>query len=239
MVLFGINFNLFYLLLLKRFRDVFRSEELKVYLGIVVASTLLIASNVYKIYGSVGTSLRHTFFQVASIISTTGYGTVDFAQYWPMLSQMLLVLLTILGGCAGSTAGGLKISRMVLLLKTFAQELRHLLHPRSVTTVRLEGAPVDNAIVRSTLVYFVMYVFFIVISTIAISFDGFDFVTTLTAELACFNNVGPGLGKVGPMGNFSEFSPLSKVILSLDMLLGRLEIFPIIVFFSPGSWKKH
>ncbi len=239
MVLFGINFNLFYLILIKRAREAFKSEELRVYLAIVGVTTLLIAANIYNLYGSVATSLRHAFFQVAAIISTTGYGTVDFALLWPSFAQVLLVMLIILGGCAGSTAGGLKISRMMLLLKTFAQEMKRLLHPRAVTTVRLEGAPVDNAIVRSTLVYFVMYIFIIVVSTIMVSLDGFDFTTNLTAGLTCFNNVGPGLGMVGPMGNFSAYSPLSKMVFSLSMLLGRLEIFPIIVFFSPGSWKKN
>ncbi len=239
MVIFGINFNLFYLILIKRIRDVFKSEELRVYLAIVGVTTLLIAANIYHIYSDAATSLRHAFFQVAALISTTGYGTVDFALLWPSFAQALLVMLIILGGMAGSTAGGLKISRMMLLLKTFAQEMKHLLHPRAVTTVRLEGTPVENSIVRSTLSYFVMYIFIIVITTIVVSLDGFDFTTNATAALTCFNNVGPGLGMVGPMGNFSAYSPLSKVVFSFAMLLGRLEIFPIIVFFSPGSWKKN
>lgn len=239
MILFGINFNLFYLILIKRFKEFFKSEELKFYLAIVAVVTLLIAGNIYHIYGSVSTSLRHAFFHTASIISTTGYGSVDYALLWPPFSQILLVLVTLTGACAGSTAGGLKLSRVILLFKTFAQEMKHLLHPRSVTTVRLEGAPVDNALVRSTLVYFVMYVFIMVVSTVVISLDGFDFTTNLTAEITCFNNVGPGLGMVGPMGNFSAYSPLSKMVLTFNMLLGRLEIFPIIVLFSPGSWKKN
>lgn len=239
MVLFGINFNLFYLILIKRFKEFFKSEELKVYLAIVAAVTLLIAGNTYHIYGNVATSLRYAFFHTAAIVSTTGYGTVDYALLWPSFSQALIVLITITGACAGSTAGGLKLSRVMILFKTFAQEMKHLLHPRSVTTVRIEGSPVDNALVRSTLVYFVMYVFIIAVSTIIISIDGFDFATNFTAELTCFNNVGPGLGMVGPMGNFSAYSPLSKMVLAFNMLLGRLEIFPIIVFFSPGSWKKN
>ena len=239
MVLFGINFNLFYLILIRRFKEFFKSEELKVYLAIVATVTLIIAGNIYHIYGNVSTSLRHAFFHTAAIISTTGYGTVDYVALWPALSQALLVLITITGGCAGSTAGGLKLSRVMLLFKTFAQEMKHLLHPRSVTTVRLEGAPVENTVVRSTLVYFVMYIFIIIVSTAVISIDGFDFTTNLTAEITCFNNVGPGLGMVGPMGNFSAFSPFSKMVLTFNMLLGRLEIFPIIVLFSPGSWKKN
>ena len=240
MLIFGINFNLFYFILIKKAKEAFKSEELRTYLMIVLTATLVIAANVYHSYSSVGESLRYSFFQVTSIISTSGYGTADFANLWPTLSQTILVMLIIFGGCAGSTAGGLKISRVMLLLKTFAQEMKRLLHPRSVTTVRLEGSPVDNAIVRSTLVYFVMYVFIIAVSTLLLSIDTFgDFTTNFTAALTCVNNVGPGLGKIGPMDNLSGFSPFSKVVLSLDMLLGRLEIFPIIVFFSPGSWKKN
>ena len=204
----------------------------------VGAATFAIALNIYSIYQNAGISLRHAFFQVSSIMTTTGYATVDFAL-WPSLSQSIIVILIMVGACAGSTGGGLKVSRVLLLLKAFVQEMKHLLHPRSVTTVRLEGRPVENSVVRSTLAYFVIYVFIVVLSTLMISLDGFDLTTNLTAELSCLNNIGPGLGRVGPMENFSGFSPLSKVILSLNMLLGRLEIFPIIVFFSPGSWKKN
>ncbi|MBE6618289.1 MAG: TrkH family potassium uptake protein [Ruminococcaceae bacterium] len=238
MILFGINFNLFYLILIKRTREALRSEELRCYLLVVGAATFAVALNIYSIYQNAGISLRHAFFQVSSIITTTGYSTVDFAL-WPSLSQSIIVILMMVGACAGSTGGGLKVSRVLLLLKAFVQEMKHLLHPRSVTTVRLEGSPVENSVVRSTLAYFVIYVFIVVLSTLMISLDGFDLTTNLTAELSCLNNIGPGLGRVGPMENFSGFSPLSKVILSLNMLLGRLEIFPIIVFFSPGSWKKN
>ncbi len=237
MIIFGINFNLFYFILIKRVKEALKSEELRVYLAIVATATLLIAVNIYSTYKSVATSLRHAFFQVASIISTTGYGTADFT-FWPILSQTVLICVMITGSCAGSTAGGLKISRVILLFKTSVQEFKRLLHPRAITIVRLEGAPVDNSLVRSTLVYFTLYAFIIIISTVLLSFDGFDLVTTVTSELTCFNNVGPGLGKVGPMGNFSEYSAFSKLVLTFNMLLGRLEIFPIIVFFSPGSWKK-
>lgn len=239
MVLFGINFNLFYLILIKRIKDVLKSEELRVYLAIVAGATALIAINIYKLYSSVGASLRYAFFQVAAIISTTGYTTANFALEWPSLSQAIIVVLIVLGGCAGSTAGGLKISRMMLLLKTFAQEIRHLLHPRSVTNVRLEGSTIEGSVVRSTLVYFVMYIFIIVVSTVMVSVDGFDFTTNLTAVLTCFNNVGPSLGDLGIEGNLSAYSSFTKAVLSLVMLLGRLEIFPILVFFSPGSWKKN
>lgn len=238
MLLFGINFNLFYLILIKRAKEALKSEELRCYILVVCASTLAIALDVYSVYKSAGLSLRHALFQVSSIITTTGYATVDFAL-WPALSQSIIVALMIMGACAGSTGGGLKVSRVILLFKAFVQEMKHLLHPRSVTTVRLEGGSVENSVVRSTLAYFAAYSFIAVLSTIMISLDGFDLTTNLTAELSCLNNIGPGLGKVGPMGNFSEFSPLSKMILTFNMLLGRLEIFPIIVFFSPGSWRKN
>ncbi len=238
MLLFGINFNLFYLILIKKAKEAFKSEELKCYIVIVVVATVTIAVNLLGEYGNIATALRTALFQVSSIITTTGYATADFAL-WPALPQSILVLLMIVGACAGSTGGGLKVSRVILLFKTFAQEMKHLLHPRSVTTVRLEGTAVENSIVRNTLVYFSMYIFIIIISTLVISLDGFDFTTNITAEIACFNNIGPGLGTVGPMGNFSAYSPLSKMVLTFNMLLGRLEIFPMIVFFSPGSWKKN
>ena len=242
MLLFGINFNLFYLILIKKAKEAFKSEELRWYIIIVALATLAIAVNILDQldqYENISTALRYAFFQVSSIITTTGYGTADFAL-WPAFSQSILVMLMMIGACAGSTGGGLKVSRVILLFKTFAQEMKHLLHPRAVTTVRLENAAVDNSIVRNTLVYFSLYVFITIISTLIISLDGkFDFTTNITAEIACFNNIGPGLGAVGPMGNFSDYSPLSKIVLTFNMLLGRLEIFPIIVFFSPGSWKKN
>lgn len=238
MLLFGINFNLFYLILIKKAKEAFKSEELRWYITIVAVATLTIAVNILNQYENIATALRYAFFQVASIITTTGYGTADFVL-WPAFSQSILVMLMIIGACAGSTGGGLKVSRIILLFKTFAQEMKHLLHPRAVTTVRLENAAVNNSIVINTLVYFSLYIFITIISTLIISLDGFDFTTNITAEIACFNNIGPGLGMVGPTGNFSAYSPLSKMVLTFNMLLGRLEIFPIIVFFSPGSWKKN
>lgn len=238
MLLFGINFNLFYLILIKKAKEALKSEELRWYLIIAALATVVIAANIFPKYHSLGSSLRYAFFQVSSIITTTGYATADFAL-WPALSQSVLVLLIMTGACAGSTAGGLKISRVILLFKSATQEIKRLLHPRAVTTVRLEGAPVENSLVRNTLGYFAIYIFIIVVSTLLVSVDGFDFTTNITAELACFNNVGPGLSGVGPMSNFSAFSPFSKMVLSLNMLLGRLEIFPIIVLFSPNLWKKN
>ncbi len=238
MLLFGINFNLFYLILIKKAKEALKSEELRWYLVIAALATVVIAANIFHEYHSLGSSLRYAFFQVSSIITTTGYTTADFAL-WPALSQSVLVLLIMTGACAGSTAGGLKISRVILLFKSAKQEIKRLLHPRAVTTVRLEGASVENSLVRNTLGYFAIYIFIIVVSTLLVSVDGFDFTTNITAELTCFNNVGPGLSGVGPMSNFSAFSPFSKIVFSLNMLLGRLEIFPIIVLFSPNLWKKN
>lgn len=238
MLLFGINFNLYYLILIKRAKEAFRSEELRWY-GIIVAfSTLTIAANVMSVYGNIGESLRYAFFQVSSIITTTGYATADFANRWPSYSQCLLVLLMIIGACAGSTGGGLKISRIILIMKFIFQKIRRLLHPRAVTVVRLDGKVVDEETLYDTSVYFMIYIFTICVSTLLLSFDGFDFTTNISAELACFNNIGPGLSLVGPMENYSLYSPFSKMLLSLNMLLGRLEIFPILVLFSPGAWRK-
>ncbi len=239
MLLFGINFNLYYLILVKRAREAFKSEELRVYLLIAAAATLMIAANVYTAYQNAGESLRHAFFQVSSIMTTTGYATADFAVAWPEFSRHVLLLLMIVGACAGSTGGGLKVSRLLLLVKTLGQELRRLLHPRVVTVVRLEGRPVGGEVMRSTLVYFVVYVIIIVVSTLLLSLDRHDFVTNFSAELACFNNIGPGLGLVGPMGNYGVYSAFSKMLLSFNMLLGRLEIFPMLILFSPGLYRRQ
>ncbi len=238
MLLFGVNFNLYYFLLIGQLRETLKSEELRWYAVIVAFSTLVIALNIFSLYGEVGLSLQHAFFQVSSIITTTGYATADFAQHWPQFSQMLLVLLMIVGACAGSTGGGLKISRLILLVKSFFQEIRHIISPRAVRVVRLDGHAVSGETLDSTRVYFVGYMFILFISTLLLSLDGFDFTTNLTAEIACFNNIGPGLGLVGPMGNFSAYSPFSKMLLSVNMLLGRLEIYPILIVFSRAAWRR-
>ena len=240
MLLFGINFNLFYLILIGKAREAVKNEELRWYLIIVGASTLAISANIYLTGNASGIwlSLRQAFFQVSSIITTTGFATADFAL-WPQFSQTLLVLLMIIGACAGSTGGGLKVSRIAILIKTFSQEIKHLLHPRSVTVVRFEKKPIDDVIIRGTLIYFGMYAFIVCVSTLLLSLDGFDFTTNLTAELACFNNIGPGIGAVGPMSNFGAYSAFSKLLLSFNMLLGRLEIMPMLVLFSPGILRRN
>lgn len=238
MFLSGVNFNLYFFLLIRRFRDVLKSEELRAYLILCGVSTALIAANVFHIYKNVGDTLRITFFQVTSIMSTTGFSTVDF-NLWPEFSQTVLVILTIIGACAGSTAGGLKVSRALILFKNIWRELKHILHPRSVIVTRLDGEALSDETCRSAANYFSLYALLIAVCTVVLSFDGFDLTTNFTATLACINNVGPGLGLVGPLGNFSIFSPLSKLTLTFSMLLGRLEIIPLVILLSPTTWKKR
>lgn len=238
MLLFGINFNLYYFLLLKHFKDAFLSEELIAYLGIVAASTLAIAANIRQMYDGFGAALRAAFFQVSTIITTTGYATADF-NLWPSFSRVLLVTLMFVGACAGSTAGGLKVSRVIILLKSAVREVRHTLHPHAVTTVRFEGKALDDKTVRGAGVYLSVYVMLFAVSVLLLSIDGFDPVTTFTAVTACINNIGPGLEVVGPMGSFAEFSPWCKWLLSFDMLAGRLELFPMLALFVPDTWRKR
>ena len=238
MLLFGVNFNLYYFLLIRRFRDVFRSDELRLYLIFVFASVAAIAANIVHIYGSVLTSLRHAFFQVSSIITTTGFATVDFNQ-WPSFSKAVLVALMFIGACAGSTGGGIKVSRILILLKAARSNMRKMLHPNAVATVRLEGKPLPESVVNGTYLYFTVYMMVFLASFLLLSLDGFDLITTVTAVVACFNNIGPGLELVGPMGNFSQFSPLGKLLLAFDMLAGRLELFPMLLLFSPSIWKRR
>ncbi len=238
MILFGINFNLFYLMIARKFAQAFKSEELWTYLGIIASSVLVITINIYSLYGNVMTSIRYASFQVASIITTTGYATADFAQ-WPYLSQMILLLLMILGACAGSTGGGIKTARVVILVKSVRREMKRLVHPRSVSVVRMEGKVVEEETVQGVHTYLLFYTAILFVSVLLIALNGFDVTTTVSSVLACLNNVGPGLGEVvGPTGNFSTLSYFSKVVLSLDMLIGRLEIFPILLLVIPSLWKK-
>ncbi len=237
MILFGVNFNLYYLILLGKGLEALKSEELHWYLGVVVFSAVSIALNLGRAYGDFFHNLRYSFFQVASIISTTGYGTADF-NLWPTYSKWLLVLLMFFGACAGSTGGGLKFSRILILGKSIRLELRKQLRPHSVSIERLEGKPIGEATIHSTLVFFACYLFLFFLGTVIVSTDGLDLTTTFTSVVACLSNIGPGLELVGPMGSYIMFSPLSKIVLSLLMLLGRLEIFPILMLFSPRVWKK-
>lgn len=237
MLLFGINFNLFYLFLVKQFKRVFKSEELWTYLGVVGVSIILITLNIYPMVESVGTALRQAGFQVASIITTTGFVTADFGQ-WPSMSQMIIVALMFLGACAGSTGGGLKVGRMIILVKAAFRELRRAINPNRVKAIKLDGAVVEKDVVITTSTYFVIYMFIIGVSALILTVDNFDFTTTVTAVITCINNVGPGLALVGPVENFADFSSLSKLVLSANMLIGRLEIFPIIILFMRSTWKR-
>ena len=240
MMLFGINFNLYYLMLIKRFRYVLRSTELWVYLGIICVSTIIITSNVMPIYGTISESIRQSFFQVSSIITTTGYATTDF-DLWPTLSKTLLVTLMFIGSCAGSTGGGIKVSRLVIAVKTVFKDIKKMLHPRSVGSVKFEGKTLDSQTINGVSVYFTVYFILFFVIFILLSFEtgeAFDFETNFTATAACFNNIGPGLAAVGPTSNFAAYSPFSKIVLSIAMLLGRLEIFPILLVFTPVFWKR-
>ena len=238
MMLFGLNFNLFFLLILKRFRTAFQSEELWTYVGIVFCSTALICWNIRPLFPSFSESLRQAFFQVTTISSTTGFSTADF-NTWPTLSRMILVLLMFIGAGAGSTAGGLKVSRLVLLFKNYRQVVRHLLHPRAVTSVRFEGKPVDSSTLTSVNNYFALYIGLFVGFWFLVSFQpGYDGVSNFTAVAACYNNIGPGLNLVGPAANYAGYAPVFKVLLSLAMLFGRLELYPMLITLSPGVWMK-
>jgi len=238
MLLFGVNFNLYYFLLIRRFRDVFRSEELWAYLAIVGAAVAAIAADIYHLYGSVAQSLRYSFFQVSSIITTTGYGTTDF-NLWPTFSKGILVTLMFIGACAGSTGGGIKVARIVILAKASWGDMRKMLHPNAVATTRFEGKSLTDRQIRSVHLFLTVYILVFVASFLLLSLQQFDLVTTFTALTACINNIGPGLEMVGPMGNFSQFSWWAKLLLSFDMLVGRLEIFPMLLLFAPSIWKRR
>lgn len=237
MLLFGVNFSLYHLILIGRIKNAIRSEELHVYIGIVAATVAMIAVNTLSIYQNVGLTLRNAFFQVSSIITTTGYSTVDFNR-WPAFSRMILLLLMMIGACAGSTGGAMKVSRVVILFKGARQEVRRLLHPRAVTVVRMEGQPVNSGLLRATLIFFVMYIACLAIGTLLLSLGEPDFETNFTAAVACLGNIGPGFAKVGATGNYGFYSGASKVLLSLEMLAGRLELFPIILLFSPATYRR-
>ena len=238
MLLFGVNFNLYYFLLVKRFKDVFRSEELRAYLGIVTAAVVAIAVDIAHIYGSVSQSLRYSFFQAASIITTTGFATADF-NTWPEFSRAVLVVLMFIGACAGSTGGGVKVARIIILVKSSLAEMRKMLHPNAITTVRFEGKPLTERSVRGVHVFISVYLLVFSGSFLLLTLEGFDLVTTFTALAACINNIGPGLEVVGPMGNYAQFSPAAKLLLSFNMLVGRLEIFPMLLLFAPSIWKRR
>ncbi len=236
MLLFGINFNLYYLILLRRIKSVIRSEELWFYLGIVAVSVAAITADVYPIYNSLSESIRHSVFQVSSIITTTGYGIVDF-NAWPVLSKAILIILMFFGACAGSTGGGFKLSRIIILLKSIRGNLKKMLHPRAISSVRFEGKKVENETVLGVFNYLTIYIAIFLITLIFISISGqFDFETNFTAVTSCYNNIGPIFSPNSPAASFADYNGISKIIFSFSMLLGRLEIFPIIFLFSPKLW---
>ena len=238
MALFGINFSCYYLLLLGQWKGVFKDEELRLYLLIIAGSILLITLNLRSFYGTLGETVRHVAFQVSSIITTTGFATTDF-DLWPAFSKSILLGLMVIGACAGSTGGGLKCGRLLLLLKSLWRNIRQVVQPRKVLVVRNNSRTVDEKVLDNANAYLSAYVVIVVISYILISLDGFSIGTNVSAVLACFNNIGPGMEAVGPTCNFSGYSSLSKLILILDMLAGRLEIFPILALFARGTWKHH
>ena len=238
MLLFGINFSLYYLLLLGRLKSVFKNAELNLYLAIITISTIVISINISPMYKSVGESIRQAFFQVSSIITTTGYSTTNF-DLWPGLSKSIILVLMLVGACAGSTGGGLKCSRVVILFKAVKRNIEQTLHPRKISVVRVNNTPVMEKTVESTLVYLAIYMFIGFISFLLISVDGYSVETNFSAMLSCFNNIGPGLGYVGLTSNFDNYSMFSKIVLIFDMLAGRLEILPMVCLFSPTAWKHR
>ena len=237
MLLFGVNFSCYYLLMLRQFRGVFRDEELRLYIAIVVCSIGLIVWNLQGFYGSFEETLRHAAFQVASLMTTTGYATTDF-NLWPSFSKTILMSLMVVGACAGSTGGGLKVGRLLLIFKSLRRNIQQVLHPRKVLSVRNNGRIVSEKVLDNTNAYLSAYAIILFLSFLLLSLDGFPTETNFSAVLACFNNIGPGLELVGPTCNFGGFSTLSKLVLILDMLAGRLEIFPILVLFSADTWKR-
>lgn len=237
MILFGINFSVYFLFLNKKFKQGIRSEEVRWYLLIIAASVLFIGFNVRDQFSSIFESLHHALFQVASIITTTGYSTVDF-DTWSSASKTVIVILMFIGACAGSTGGGIKVSRIVIMIKTVKKELAYYIHPRSIKKLQMDGKRIEHEVIRAVNVFLIAYIIIYVASLFIISFDGKDMVTNFTAIAATINNIGPGLGGVGPTANFSHFSALSKVTMMFDMLVGRLEIFPMLLLFAPLTWKK-
>lgn len=237
MILFGINFGLYFLLLSKKIKQAFALEEVRWYLSIILISIFIITLNIRGLYPTLGEAVNHASFQVGSIITTTGFATTDFNN-WNQVSRSILVILMFIGACAGSTGGGIKVSRLIIAVRTVKKELHQYIHPRSVKKVTIDGKPVEHEVVRATNVFLVSYMLIFVFSVLLISFDGHDMITNFTSVAATLNNIGPGLELVGPTGNFGIFSIGAKVVLIFDMLAGRLEIFPLLLLFVPETWRK-
>ena len=237
MLLFGVNFSCYYLLLVRHFKTVFKDQELRMYIAIVLGSIVLITWNLHGFYSTLGETVRHAAFQVATVITTTGFATTDF-DLWPSFSKGILLALMFLGACAGSTGGGLKIGRTLLLLKNLRRKTRRILNPKRVEVVRVNGQKVSESVLENTNTYLIAYVVIVLGSFLLISIDNLSMMTNFSAVVACFNNIGPGFDAVGPTCNFSVFSGFSKVVLIFDMLAGRLEIFPILILASKSTWSR-
>jgi trk system potassium uptake protein TrkH len=238
MFLFGVNFNLYFLLLIGHWKEALKNEELHWYLGIIACAALLLTLGIRKLYGSVGESLHQAFFNIGALLSTTGFGTVDFTD-WPEYCKWILMLLMFCGGCAGSTGGGIKLSRLMILGKAEVAEVRQMIRPRSVVRVQMDGKRVERSTVQATATFFILYMGLLLLFSLLVSFDGVDIATGFTAALSCLSNIGPGMTRaIGPAGSFAFFSPWIKLLLTLAMLMGRLEIYPILVLVSPRTWKK-
>ena len=237
MILFGINFNLYFLLLLGEVKSVWKNEELRVYLGIIAGAIAVITLNISGQFASPLKAFRYASFQVASIITTTGYATADY-NGWPMLSQCILILLMIIGACASSTGGGIKVSRFMIVIKSIKREIKQMIHPKSVNIIKINDKKIGTDVLRVVYIYLLAYMGIVVGSILLVSIDNLDFGTTFSSVMATLNNIGPGIGDVGPVGNFAEFSPLSKIVFCFDMLAGRLEIFPFLMLFTLAAWRK-
>ena len=237
MMLFGVNFSIYHLILLRRVKEAVKSEEVRWYLLIMLFATLFITLNIMYRYHHLGMAISDAFFQVSSIMTTTGFATTDF-NLWPQQSKTILVMLMFVGACAGSTGGGMKVSRIVMLLKTIPKEIGYYIHPRSVRKIHFEGKPIDHETVRSVSVYLAIFVIIFALSMLVLSFDKIDMVSSFTAVAATINNIGPGLELVGPYGGYSFMSPVSKLVLIFDMLAGRLELMPLLLMFTPSIWKE-
>lgn len=237
MMLFGINFYVYILILTKRIKQIFHMEELWIYLGIVVAATIAIAINIKGIFGTAYESIHQSFFYVTSILSSTGYAITD-TNVWPEFSKSLILILTCIGACAGSTGGGFKVSRVLILLKEMKKEFMLIIHPHTVYTMKIDGKKITHEVSRSVSVFLVIYILIIIVTTILISLNGFDFITSFTSTLATINNTGPGFGLVGSAGNYSSFSVFSKLVFCFNMIAGRLELYPLLLLFAPTAWKR-
>lgn len=238
MLLFGVNFSIYFLIIVRKFKDAITDSEFLTYIGIAVGAAVLIALDLLDVYGNFWKALRYSFFQVSSIITTTGFATADF-ELWPAFSKAILVLVMLVGASAGSTGGGLKVSRVIIFFKSAAQEIGKMLNPRRTTNVRLNGKTLPTATLRNTLVFISLYFLLTFVITALVSLDGYDLETTLSSVISCMSNVGPGLGPAGPMGSYAIYSGLSKWLLSFAMLAGRLEIFPMLILFAPQTWKRR